>query len=156
MAESEPGRGWCRRRRARRPASTSACGTRSGCGGSRTDPGAFPVTPDSRPRAGCLRHGGVPRPPRPESASSAITRSALLCGARAPARGRRSEHPADGEAAEHRALFLSLELARAVVARQGELPAPAGDGQAVADFADDRLAVHAVAVAEGVAVEGDV
>src|SRR5690606_31123156 len=81
---------------------------------------------------------------------------ALLCGARAPARGRRSEHPADGEAAEHRALFLSLELARAVVARQGELPAPAGDGQAVADFADDRLAVHAVAVAEGVAVEGDV
>src|SRR5690606_2159148 len=54
------------------------------------------------------------------------------------------------------ALFLSLELAGAVVARQGELPAPAGDGQAVADFADDRLAVHAVAVAEGVAVEGDV
>src|SRR3546814_13000471 len=66
------------------------------------------------------------------------------------------ETPADRDAAEHRTPALAIELAAAVVAGQGEFPAPPGDRQAIADVSEEWPLVHAVAVPEGVDVEGDV
>src|SRR3546814_15347209 len=66
------------------------------------------------------------------------------------------ETPADRDAAEHRTPALAIEFAAAVVAGQGEFPAPPGDRQAIADVSDEWPLVHAVAVPEGVAFEGDV